>query len=100
MELTLCCHQRDISHTLLVAARQCIAAIKPSKAMPMMVLTWFEDHDNNNNILAKEIDSWGNFEYALREENSLLFNKMLSECKKNEDYIKAVSSKDKFFSDK
>ena len=38
----------------------------------MMVLTWFEDHDNNNNILAKEIDSWGNFEYALREENSLL----------------------------
>ncbi|HYY50598.1 MAG TPA: hypothetical protein VE643_06975 [Nitrososphaeraceae archaeon] len=29
-------------------------------------------NNNNNNILAKEIDSWGNFEYALREENSLL----------------------------
>jgi type I restriction enzyme M protein len=28
------------------------------------------------------------FEYALREENRLLFGKMLSECKENEDYIK------------
>lgn len=49
------------------------------------------------NILAEEIDSWGNFEYALREKNRPLFNKMLSECKENEDYIKAVISKDEFF---
>jgi hypothetical protein len=35
--------------------------------------------DNNNNILSKEIELWQNFEYALREENRMLFNKMLSE---------------------
>ena len=46
----------------------------------------------------KEIDSWNNFEYALREENRLLFNKMLSECKEYEGYIKAAGSKDEFFS--
>jgi hypothetical protein len=54
--------------------------------------------DNSRSILSKEIDSWNNFEYALREENRLLFNKMLSECKENEGYIKAAGSKDEFFS--
>jgi hypothetical protein len=44
------------------------------------------------------IDSWSNFEYALREENRLLFNKMLSECKENEDLVRAVNSKDEYFS--
>jgi hypothetical protein len=57
-----------------------------------------EYDDSKNNILTKEIDSWSNFEYALREENRLLFNKMLSECKQNEDYIRAANSKDEFFS--
>ena len=38
-----------------------------------------EQKDDNVDILAKEIESWTNFEYALREENRLLFNKMLSE---------------------
>jgi hypothetical protein len=58
-----------------------------------------EEHDDGKNkILAEEIDSWSNFEYALREENRLLFNKMLSECKENEDYIRAAGSKDEFFS--
>jgi hypothetical protein len=59
-----------------------------------------EEHndDGHNNILTQEIDSWSNYEYALREENKLLFNKMLSECKENEDYIKAASSKDEYFS--
>jgi hypothetical protein len=56
------------------------------------------DDDSKNNILAKEIDSWSNFEYALREESRLLFNKMLSECKENESYIRAANSKDEFFS--
>ena len=57
-----------------------------------------EYDDSKNNILTKEIDAWSNFEYALREENRLLFNKMLSECKENEDHIRAANSKDEFFS--
>ena len=57
-----------------------------------------EYDDSKNNILTKEIDAWSNFDYALSEENRLLFNKMLSECKQNEDYIRAANSKDEFFS--
>jgi hypothetical protein len=52
-----------------------------------------EKHNDGNNTLTKEIDSWSNFEYALREENRLLFNKMLSECKENEGYLSAADSK-------
>ena len=54
--------------------------------------------DAANNILIREIESWSNFEYALREENRLLFNKMLSECKENEDLVRAANSKDEYFS--
>ena len=54
--------------------------------------------DAANNILILEIESWSNFEYALREENRLLFNKMLSECKDNEDLVRAANSKDEYFS--
>ena len=43
-----------------------------------------EDNNNNNTILNREIESWNNFEYALREENRILFNKMLSECRAEE----------------
>jgi hypothetical protein len=59
-----------------------------------------EGHDNgaHNNILTQEIDSWSYFEYVLREENRLVSNKMLSECKENEDFSHAASSKDEFFS--
>jgi hypothetical protein len=59
-----------------------------------------EEHNNgaHNNILTGEIESWSKFEYALREDNRLLFNKMLSECKENEDFIRAANSKDEFFS--
>jgi len=42
------------------------------------------------NILAREIQSWKGFEYALKEENRILFNKMLTEC---QYYVSAVSSK-------
>jgi len=56
-----------------------------------------EDYKNKQdttvNILAREIESWEGFEYALREENRLLFNKMLTECQENEDYVRAVRSK-------
>jgi hypothetical protein len=49
-------------------------------------------------ILSEEIKSWERFEYALREENRLLFDKMLSECKENEDYVKAANSKGEYYS--
>ena len=49
-------------------------------------------------ILSEEIKSWGHFEYALREENRLVFSRMFSECRQNEDYIKAAGSKDEYFS--
>ncbi|MFL6322856.1 MAG: hypothetical protein ACJ72Q_20590 [Nitrososphaeraceae archaeon] len=45
--------------------------------------------------MREEIKSWEHFEYALREENRLIFSKMLSECI---DYARAASSKDEFFS--
>jgi len=50
------------------------------------------------NTLAKEIESWKDFEYALREEDALLFDKMLSACRQNRDYIRAVSSKGEYYS--
>ena len=53
---------------------------------------------DQSSILSEAIKSWEPFEYALREENRLLFSKMLSECKQNEDYVKAASSKDEYFS--
>ena len=39
-----------------------------------------EDKD----ILTKELGSWGNFGYALRKENKILFEEMLDRCKKKE----------------
>jgi hypothetical protein len=56
------------------------------------------DQPTDKDILYEEIKSWQNFEYALREENRLLFSKMLTECGQNEDYIKAADSKDGYFS--
>jgi hypothetical protein len=32
---------------------------------------------SDDDILAKEIESWKGFEYALRQPNAILFNKML-----------------------
>jgi hypothetical protein len=46
-----------------------------------------EDKGGYNNILAQEIDSWDKYEYALMEENRLMFNKMLSEFKESEDLV-------------
>jgi hypothetical protein len=48
----------------------------------------------NEDLLTSEIESWNGFEYALREENRLLFHQMLSKCKKNE-YVDCVNSKGK-----
>ncbi len=52
---------------------------------------------SNKNILTKETESWEGFEYALREENRILFDKMLSKCRKRE-YIDCVNAKGENFS--
>jgi hypothetical protein len=53
---------------------------------------------DQSSILNEETKSWERFEYVLREEDRLLFSKMLAECIENEDYVKAASSKDEYFS--
>ena len=54
-----------------------------------------EDDNNNNTLLNREIESWNeHFGYALREENRILFNQMLSECLTDEEqYGNATNSK-------
>jgi hypothetical protein len=47
----------------------------------------------DGNVLAREIESWKGFEYALRQPNATLFNKMLTECLENEEYAAAFRSK-------
>jgi hypothetical protein len=47
----------------------------------------------NENILAKGIESWKGFEYALRKPTATLFNKMLKECLENEEYAFAFKTK-------
>jgi len=56
------------------------------------------ENGNVDDILAKEIESWKDFSHALREEDALLFDKMLSECRQNKDYITAANSKGKYYS--
>ena len=53
--------------------------------------------DKEENLLNKEIESWESFKYALREENRLLFTKMLEECQKQGEFAKAVNSKGESF---
>jgi hypothetical protein len=48
---------------------------------------------DNENILAHEVESWKGFEYALCNPNASLFNKMLTECLENEDYVTAFRTK-------
>jgi hypothetical protein len=51
------------------------------------------EQNGNVDTLAKEIESWKDFIYSLREEDALLFNEMFSECGQNKDYIRAAGSK-------
>ena len=51
------------------------------------------EEGEDEKILAKEVESWKGFEYALREPNATLFNKMLSECLENEEYASAFKTK-------
>jgi hypothetical protein len=56
-----------------------------------------KEEKQENNVLAKEIESWNSFEHSLREEDSILFNKMLNECQKEEEeYSKASDAKGKY----
>jgi hypothetical protein len=52
--------------------------------------------EEQEDILTKEIESWSKFEYALREEDSILFNKMLNECQQKEEYSKAFKAKGEY----
>ena len=47
----------------------------------------------DENILIEEIESWKAFEYALRQPNATLFNKMLTECLENAEYAAAFKTK-------
>jgi hypothetical protein len=57
-----------------------------------------KEEGGNVDILAKEIKSWNDFRYSLRDENALLFENMLSECGQNRDYIRAASVKGEYYS--
>ena len=60
-----------------------------------------QKEEENKDILHKEIESWNeHFGYALREENRILFNQMLSECLQadEEQYRNAVNSKGENYS--
>ena len=48
---------------------------------------------DSENVLAKEIESWRSFEYALRNPNASLFDQMLKECLENEEYAEAFRTK-------
>ena len=54
--------------------------------------------EEENNLLIKEIESWNGYEYALREEDRILFNKMLTECQQQEEYREAFKSKGEYYS--
>ena len=52
------------------------------------------EEGEDEKILAKEVESWKGFEYALREPNATLFNIMLTECLENEEeYASAFKTK-------
>jgi hypothetical protein len=52
-----------------------------------------KNDDTEENLLAKEIETWKNFEYALKKQNAIPFNKMLIECLKNEEYAFATKAR-------
>jgi hypothetical protein len=52
---------------------------------------------SNKDSLTKEIDSWRGFGYALRKENRIIFEEMLSNCKVK-GYIDCVNTRGENFS--
>jgi hypothetical protein len=57
-----------------------------------------QNENSDRNILDKEIETWKDFRYALREENALLFNEMLSECGQYKDNVRAAITKGECYS--
>ena len=57
---------------------------------------YMTNEKEQENILTKEIESWSKFEYALREEDRILFNKMLNECQQKEEYAKAFKARGEY----
>jgi hypothetical protein len=51
----------------------------------------------DKDVLTNEIESWGDFGYALRKENRILFEEMLDKCKKK-DYVDCAANKGENFS--
>jgi hypothetical protein len=49
----------------------------------------------NEDILAREVESWRGFADALREEDRVLFLRMLDECYQ---FINSINSKGEYFS--
>ena len=54
-----------------------------------------QEEEKENNLIVKDIESWSSFEYALREEDRILFNKMLNGCQQ-EEYRKAFNAKGEY----
>ena len=54
--------------------------------------------EEEENKLAMEVESWKGFEYALRNLNTVLFSKMLTECLENKDYVTAFRTKGQQYS--
>jgi hypothetical protein len=57
----------------------------------VILLTLFPNED----ILAKEIQSWSGFADALRQEDRVLFLRMLNQCYQ---YIDSINSKGEYYS--
>ena len=60
-----------------------------------MIYDIYSRHREENLLQGNRI--LGSFKYALREENRLLFTKMLEECQKQGEFAKAVNSKGESF---
>ena len=48
---------------------------------------------SDDDILTNEIQSWKGFGYALHQPNTILFNRMLTECLENEENAAAFKTK-------
>ncbi|HJY11056.1 MAG TPA: hypothetical protein VJ250_08895 [Nitrososphaeraceae archaeon] len=78
------CYLQEVYRGLYI---QPLLAEKIKKTITTMTVGRKED------ILNNEIEPWKSFEYALREENSSLFNKMIAQCQDNNEYSNAAEDR-------